>query len=107
MIQGWKNTLFALEDSCYAASCLRQNLLIELKGAARSLHPLQLSTRTSLHGNRESDKCASTWLSLTKTLAVTLKREDELINPHRDPLDLNTNFKPKGWFPAHSMCVTL
>ena len=44
---------------------------------------------------------------LMKTLAATVKHENKLINPHRDPLGLNTNFKPKGWFPAHSMYVTL
>ena len=107
MIQGWKNTLFMLEDPCSATSCVRQTLLVELKGIAGSLHPLQLSTRTSLLGNRERNECASTELSLTKTLVASLKRENERMNPHKDPLDLNTNFKPKGWFLAHSMCVTL
>ena len=107
MIQEWKNTLLVLEGPCFVASCVLQTLLAKLKGAVRLLHPLQLSTRASLHGNRERDKCASIVLSLTKTLATTLKFENELINSHRDPLGLNTNFKPKGWFLTYSMCVTL
>ena len=37
--------------SLSAASCVHQTLLVELKGVEGSLHPLQLSTRTSLLGN--------------------------------------------------------